>query len=54
MSTSYYDSAEDIKISKSRAIQECAKHGVSAWDMVSDLGDHETYQAQAVLAFLGY
>lgn len=50
----YYESAEGINISKARAKQEIAKHGSSWEEFVEDMGEHENYDAQAVLAWLGY
>jgi hypothetical protein len=53
---SYYDSAEDMTISAARALAELEKHGVAGeWaDFVADMGDLPEYDAQAVLAWLGY
>lgn len=51
---SYYESAEDITISKERAQKEIAKHGSSWLEFVEDMGDSASYDAQAVLAWLGY
>lgn len=50
----YYDSAEGITITKTRAIQECAAHGVSALDLFVDIGERDEYDAQEVLDWLGY
>jgi len=50
----YYESAEGLLITRQRAIKECEKHGASADEMFAELGDHEQYDAQAVLAWLGY
>lgn len=50
----YYESAEGIEISRKRALQEIAKHGADADEFFTDCGYHETYDAQAVLAWLGY
>ena len=54
---SYLESAEHSTITKSRALHELARHGVSGED-ISDffesLGDRETYDAQEVLHFIGY
>jgi hypothetical protein len=52
---SYYDSAEGLTITKARALHELRKHGiVDTSEFLSDMGDHETYDAQAVLDWLGY
>ena len=53
---SYYESAEDTKISAARALIELERHGVPAeWaDFRTDLGNHEPYDAQDVLVWLGY
>lgn len=53
----YFDSAEDLTISKQRVLQELAKHGVVASDIdvfFSELGEREEYNAQEVLIWLGY
>ena len=50
----YYESAEGITISKERAKKEVEKHSSSWLDFVQDMGENETYEAQAVLAWLGY
>ena len=51
----YYESAENITITKQRAIQELAKHGIdNTSEFFQELGNNETYQAQAVLEWLGY
>ena len=53
----YFDSAEDLTITKQRALQELAKHGVEASDInvfFSELGEKEEYNAQDVLRWLGY
>ena len=50
----YYESAEGMTISKARAKKEIAKHG-SSWDeFIADNGELEEYDAQDVLAWLGY
>ena len=50
----YYESAEGYTISKERAMQEIAKHGASWEEFVQDCCEHDSYDAQAVLAWLGY
>lgn len=54
--TTYYESAEDVMITKARAMLELKRHGSEsdADDFIRDLGDCEEYDAQAVLAWLGY
>lgn len=52
--TTYYESAEELVISKARAIKECQDHSVPAEDMFKELGEHDEYDAQAVLRFLGH
>ena len=55
----YYESAEDITITRERALQELMNHGI---DVNSDeillfdleVGNREFYDAQQVLAWLGY
>lgn len=52
--TTYYESASDLTITIERAAAECRKHGCSFVAMVDDLGLALTYDAQAVLRWLGY
>jgi hypothetical protein len=58
MYESYYDSAEGMVITRARAIRELVRHGYdenSNWDeFFIDMGDRVTYDAQAVLRWLGY
>jgi len=51
----YYESAEDIIITRSRALLELARHGCEdIEEFFEDLGDKEEYNAQEVLIWLGY
>lgn len=51
----YYESAENLTVSRSRAVKELRDHGIVDIDeFYEDLGWQEEYQAQAVLAWLGY
>jgi hypothetical protein len=50
----YLDSAENVTISKARAIQEVLKHGANEIDFLNDCGNFEFYNAQSVLFWLGY
>jgi len=51
----YYETAEGITISKQRAVEELAKHGIDdTSEFFNDLGDNVTYEAQTVLEWLGY
>ena len=54
----YYERAKGFTITCCRAIQELIEHGVTTEaeteEFFADLGNHETYQAQDVLAWLGY
>ena len=50
----YYESAEGITISKERAKKEVEKHGSNWLEFIADMGDDANYDAQAVLAWLGY
>lgn len=50
----YYESAEGITISKERAKYEIEKH-CSRWqEFTEDCGEYRSYDAQAVLAWIGY
>lgn len=53
----YYESAADTTITKNRAFREFQKHHMTFedWqDFTAEYGDHEHYEAQDVLSFLGY
>lgn len=54
----YYDSAEDLTITKERALQELARHGITSnediLEFFADVGEQEEYEAQKVLIWLGY
>ena len=51
----YYESAEEITITRSRAFNELDNHGVVTYDeFLNEMGDKDTYDAQEVLAWLGY
>ena len=50
----YYESAEGIEISKERAICEIEKHGCDIDQFLHEVGEKEEYEAQEVLAWLGY
>ena len=51
----YYETANGITITHKRAIKELREHGVTETaEFYADLGHHKTYEAQAVLAWLGY
>lgn len=55
MYESYYDSAEGIVITCKRALAELSSHGViDTSEFFEELGYHSEYDAQEVLAFLGY
>ena len=53
----YFDSAEGTTISRERALVELKKHNIPE-DQIAvfyeENGNHETYDAQAVLIWLGY
>ena len=55
---SYLDSAQGITITQKRALKELAKHGLDLpcahAEFFADMGNHSTYQAYAVLEWLGY
>ncbi|NPD15050.1 hypothetical protein HOY34_07510 [Xinfangfangia sp. D13-10-4-6] len=55
---SYSGSAEGILISRERAFEELARHGLhdpaSREEFLGDCGDHATYDAGDVLRWLGY
>tara|TARA_R110001606_G_C14918766_1_gene596385 strand:+ start:304 stop:465 length:162 start_codon:yes stop_codon:yes gene_type:complete len=51
----YYESAENLIITKERALQELNNHGCEDLkEFFQDLGNHKTYKAQSVLIWLGY
>ncbi len=51
----YYESAEDIIITRARALRELELHHCGdIEEFFEDLGDKEEYNAQEVLIWLGY
>ena len=53
----YYESAEGETISRKRAMIELDRHGICDEDrdqFFADMGDHDEYDAQEVLCWLGY
>ncbi len=51
----YYESAEDIVITRERALLELARHHCEDIEQFfDDLGDCREYNAQRVLEWLGY
>jgi hypothetical protein len=51
----YFESAEDVVIARSRALEELRNHSVvDADEFFAALGDVEVYDAQDVLVWLGY
>jgi len=54
----YSESASGVTITKARALQELARHGVDDAESIAlflaECGDRATYRASAVLAWLGY
>ena len=55
MDRDYYDSAVGIEISRSRAVRELRRHGVTdPTEFFDEIGDFATYLATTVLDWLGY
>ena len=53
--SSYYESAEGCTISKERAKFEVVnKHNCDWHEFLVDMGEHDSYCAQSVLAWIGY
>jgi len=52
----YYESAEGITITLQRAYQEMQRHGVEGDfdEMIAEIANGETVDAQALLVWLGY
>ncbi|WP_198680139.1 hypothetical protein [Enterobacter roggenkampii] len=50
----YYESAEGETITKGRALTEVRRHGASEAEFLAEMGDTQSYDAQAVLVWLGY
>lgn len=50
----YYDSAEELTITRTRALREVEAHDCDAQEFLEDMGDSETYLAQDVLSWIGY
>lgn len=51
---SYYESAEGMTISKERTKKEVEKHGACWEEFLLDNPEKDEYDAQEVLAWLGY
>jgi hypothetical protein len=57
MDNNYYESAQGVTISASRALIELENHGVPESEIkefYQELGKRDTYDVQAVLIWLGY
>lgn len=51
----YYESAENVAITRQRALDELKRHQIEDTDeFYTDLGYCDIYRAQAVLRWLGY
>lgn len=53
----YYESSEDIIITRRRVIEELEEHGVTDEDQdlfFEEIGNRTSYDAQEVLEWLGY
>lgn len=51
----YYETAEDVIITRARAVQELRRHGVTdTTEFDADMGIYPEYNAQDVLQWLGY
>ena len=51
----YYESAENVTITRDRALQEIRNHNLENFEeFFEDLGDKKEYYAQDVLDWLGY
>ncbi len=50
----YYESAQGETITRERAIQEVRAHQVDTNEFFSEMGEHDNYDAQLVLEWLGY
>lgn len=53
----YFESAEDMTVTKKRAFLELSRHNVSEDErprFLLEMGDKEEYEAQDVLRWLGY
>jgi hypothetical protein len=54
----YSDSAKGVTITKARALQELAHHGLThpsdVAQFLADMGDAATYAAHKVMRWLGY
>ena len=50
----YFKSAEGLTITAARAMREVRAHGCDADEFLAEMGRRATYNAQAVLEWLGY
>jgi hypothetical protein len=49
-----YEEALDATVTRDEAKREIEKHSASWDDFVAEHGDHETYEGETVLGWLGY
>ena len=52
----YYDTAEDVTLTKAQVYVQLERHNLEGdYELfLKEVGDHKTYEAQKVLAWLGY
>lgn len=50
----YFESAAGERVTRDRARREIASHGCDWAEFIEDCGERPTYDAQAVLRWLGY
>jgi len=50
----YYESAQGVVINQLRAFKEVKDHGASVSEFITEYGNKDFYNAQAVLNWLGY
>lgn len=53
MYNNYEDAAEAI-VTKAQAVRELARHGASAEDFFSEVGERDSYVGKEVLDYLNY
>ena len=50
----YYDTAADITITRSKAFEVLEEHGIPVDEFLKEVGYANLYDAQSVLDWLGY
>tara|TARA_Y100000114_G_scaffold93271_1_gene86694 strand:- start:712 stop:873 length:162 start_codon:yes stop_codon:yes gene_type:complete len=53
MGYDYYTACE-IVVTKAEAVAEIKEHGLNPFDFFREIGEHDEYEGETVLTWLGY